>query len=79
MLTYLSLGCKNRIIFITDEGHVGCSYHPDAASGIRPGDIGAGPFSINIPFILRQIPSAAGPPTGVRYWPWKLSDEQHGA
>ncbi|KAF1934846.1 hypothetical protein EJ02DRAFT_488412 [Clathrospora elynae] len=51
----LSLRCRNRILFVTNEGHIGLSYHPDAVDGIRESDILTGLFGINVPFILRQI------------------------
>ncbi|XPS79688.1 hypothetical protein M3J09_011662 [Ascochyta lentis] len=60
MLTYLTLGCRNRILFVTNEGHVGCSYHPDAANGIRAGDVITGLFGLNVPFILRSVSTPAG-------------------
>ncbi|KAF2026970.1 hypothetical protein EK21DRAFT_115341 [Setomelanomma holmii] len=44
----------NKILFTTDARHIGETYHPDAVSGIEPGDIVAGLFGINLPFILRQ-------------------------
>jgi hypothetical protein len=44
---------SNRVLFVTDNNHIGLAYHPDATGGIRSGDIVAGLFGINFPFILR--------------------------
>jgi hypothetical protein len=46
-----------RILFVTSEGHLGFSYHPDTTNGIRPGDVVVGLFSSNFPFILRKTQS----------------------
>ncbi|KAH6491790.1 hypothetical protein HBI55_141090 [Parastagonospora nodorum] len=43
----------NRTLFVTENGHVGLSYHPDVVGGICTGDVVAGLFGINFPFILR--------------------------
>ncbi|KAF2680713.1 HET-domain-containing protein [Lentithecium fluviatile CBS 122367] len=44
-----------RILFVTDKGHIGLSYHPDPFNGIRPGDLLVGLFGINFPFLLRPV------------------------
>lgn len=43
----------NRILFVTENGQVGLSYHSDLVNGIRAGDLVAGLFGLNLPFILR--------------------------
>jgi len=48
---------NNRVFFITSEGHTGVAYHPDAVSGIRPGDVLVGLFGVNIPLLLRRSES----------------------
>jgi hypothetical protein len=44
---------SNKIIFVTDTGHIGRLYHPDLINGVRPGDVVAGLFGIKFPFVLR--------------------------
>lgn len=41
------------ILFETEEGKAGSSYHPDLVAGVREGDLVVGLFSVNFPFILR--------------------------
>lgn len=48
-------GRKDDILFVTTEGHVGVTHHPDCAHGVRPGDIVVGLFGISYPFILRSV------------------------
>jgi hypothetical protein len=48
---------RNDILFVTSEGHLEFSYHPDAINGIRLGDVVVGLFSSNLPFVLRQSQS----------------------
>ncbi|KAJ4374622.1 hypothetical protein N0V86_007494 [Didymella sp. IMI 355093] len=50
----VSSRAKDRIVFVTDQGHVGLSYHEEPQYGIRSGDILAGLFGVNFPFILRR-------------------------
>ena len=50
----ISSRAKERIVFVTDKGHVGLSYHEDLKTGIRSGDILVGLFGVNFPFILRR-------------------------
>ncbi|KAK3214936.1 hypothetical protein GRF29_19g1733159 [Pseudopithomyces chartarum] len=45
-----------RILFVTDTGCVGLTYHSDIGNGVRPGDHVAGLFGIDFPFILRGSP-----------------------
>lgn len=58
VLRHLTATAQNLILFVTREGHVGLSYHPDAINGIRPGDVVVGLFGINLPFILRRSVSS---------------------
>lgn len=48
-----------RILFVTNTGRVGLTYHSDIEHGIRQGDIIAGLFGINFPFVLRSVPGAS--------------------
>lgn len=50
----ISSKAKNRIVFVTDNGRVGISYHEDLHAGIRRRDLLAGLFGVNFPFILRR-------------------------
>jgi hypothetical protein len=54
MLRRIVRSAHNMILFTTEEGRIGMSYHPDANQGILPGDVVVGLFSINFPFILRR-------------------------
>lgn len=47
-----------RILFLTNTGRVGLTYHSDIGNGVRPGDDVAGLFGIDFPFILRRSPGA---------------------
>lgn len=44
------------ILFVTEEGHVGTVYHPEPTTAVQPGDVVAGLFGINLPFVLRPLP-----------------------
>lgn len=55
----LTKTAQNQIVFVTSEGHVGLSYHPNAIAGIRSGDIVVGLFGVNLPFILRRKESSS--------------------
>lgn len=39
-------------IFVTKDGCIGSTYHPDLVNGVRPGNLVVGLFGINLPFIL---------------------------
>jgi hypothetical protein len=54
------MGSRPRgiIIFLTKEGHIGSTYHPDK-DGIQVGDKVVGLFGLNIPFVLRSVPQEA--------------------
>lgn len=54
----ISSRAKDRIVFVTDQGHVGLTYHEDPQTGIRSGDVLVGLFGVNFPFILRRNESA---------------------
>lgn len=43
------------VLFTTDGGRNGMSYHPDTFRGILPGDVVVGLFGVNLPFILRPL------------------------
>jgi hypothetical protein len=43
----------DRIVFVTNNNKIGLAYHPEPMHGIRSGDVVAGLFGINFPFILR--------------------------
>jgi hypothetical protein len=43
----------DRILFVTDSHEIGLAYHPNAAHGIRSGDIIGGLFGVSFPFVLR--------------------------
>lgn len=53
-------GRANRIIFTTEEGHVGALYHPDPLVGVQSGDVVVGLFGTNVPFVLRPVPKMDG-------------------
>jgi hypothetical protein len=55
--TMLHYCIRDRILFVTSDGHMGFSYHPDTTNGIRPGDVVVGLCSSNVPFILRKTRS----------------------
>ncbi|KAF1957543.1 HET-domain-containing protein [Byssothecium circinans] len=55
ILRSLSSIAANRILFLTKEGHIGLSYHPDFTNGIRVGDHVVALFGISFPFLLRPI------------------------
>jgi hypothetical protein len=44
---------RDRIVFVTNNNKIGLAYHPESMHGIRSGDVVAGLFGINFPFILR--------------------------
>ncbi|KAH7079908.1 heterokaryon incompatibility protein-domain-containing protein [Paraphoma chrysanthemicola] len=44
-----------RTLFVTSDRQIGLSYHPDFTNGICVGDIIAGLFGVNFPFILRPL------------------------
>jgi hypothetical protein len=54
-VSYMVSNAADRILFVTDNNKIGLAYHPDATHGIRPGDVVAGLFGINFPFILRPV------------------------
>jgi hypothetical protein len=54
----ITRGVKNRVILVMDNNHIGLAYHPNSTGGIRPGDVIAGLFGINFPFILRPMGNA---------------------
>lgn len=56
----ISSRANGRIVFVTDEGHVGLSYHEEPQAGIRGGDVLVGLFGVNFPFILRLRDSGPG-------------------
>jgi hypothetical protein len=45
---------QNRLVFLTDTGEVGVSYHEDLVDGIQTGDHLVGLFGVNFPFILSR-------------------------
>jgi hypothetical protein len=54
MLRRIVRSAHNMILFTTEEGRIGMSYHPDASQGILRGDVVVGLFGISFPFILRR-------------------------
>jgi hypothetical protein len=53
LISLLVSTVANRILFVMDNKRFGLAYHLEALQGIRSGDIVAGLFGINFPFILR--------------------------
>jgi hypothetical protein len=73
LISLLISTVADRVLFVMDNKNFGLAYHPEASQGIRSGDIVAGLFGINFPFILR--------PTGngrygminvarINWWKW---------
>lgn len=50
----------NRIIFVTEEGHVGALYHLERKTAVGSGDILVGLFGIRFPFVLRPLFTLVG-------------------
>lgn len=40
---------------MTEEGHVGSTYHPDLVNGVHRGDVLVGLFGANFPFVIRRV------------------------
>ncbi|KAF2820717.1 hypothetical protein CC86DRAFT_397899 [Ophiobolus disseminans] len=49
----ITFSVANKVLFVTETGQVGLSYHSDLVNGIRAGDLVVGLFGLNFPFILR--------------------------
>jgi hypothetical protein len=54
VLSDLAFATEEISLFVTSEGRVGTSYHPNTINDIRSGDIVVGLFGANLPFILRK-------------------------
>jgi hypothetical protein len=68
---------KERSLFVTQEGHVGVSYHYDP-TGIQANDILVCLFGIEIPFVLRPVSGTRGHIIlNVAYVPGNGDDKLH--
>lgn len=52
VLCHLASTAHDLNLSVMSEGGIGMSYHPDALTGIVPGDVVVGLFGANPPFIL---------------------------
>jgi hypothetical protein len=55
----LERNLTKRTLYVTSNGLVGYTYHPDPVDGIRAGDVVVGLFGVNFPFILRPNENAS--------------------